>query len=568
VSRIVIDPVTRIGGHLRIEAEVENGAVTDAWSSATMFRGLELALPGRDPRDAWLLAGRICGSDNGVHALASVRAVERAVDVTIPRNARLVRNLLAGTQLVISHVTSFYGRHLPDWADLQAAATADPQAASSLARTMSDSPRSSALHFQSVRERLAAHFDTGAGGVLAGYGGAEAYRLSPEADLVLAAHYLEALDWRRSMARLHTYLGGKSPHPQTLLVGGVSLAPPWGGPARATVGEHPQRPQTSAPAALGERGMTAIAGLIAIAQAFVDQVYLPDVRYLAEGHRDEADVGRGIGNYLSFGEFPEDEAYDPGLLLPRGRIMDRGLSVVDPVDQAGVAETVAHAHYTEDGDPGRLRHPLDGRTEPAYQGPAAPVSTVADSARYSWSKAPRYYDDRVETGPLARMLVARVRGGAAGTALAGVLDGLGLEPGALLSTLGRTIARAVEAKVVADRLDGWLADLRENMAAGDLAFADLSSWDPGRWPADAEGWSLGESPRGAVGHWIRIHDRRIRDYQVVDGSTWNMSPRDGRGRRGPLEEARVGTPVRDPDRPVEILRTVHSFDPCTACGVH
>jgi len=568
VTRIAIDPVTRIGGNLRIEAEVENGVVTDAWSSATMFRGLELTLPGRDPRDAWLLAQRICGSDNGVHALASVRAVEQALGTAIPTNARLVRNLVAGSQLVTSHVTSFYGRQAPDWADFPVAAAADPRATSSLARTIGDAPGSSVVYFRAVIEQLATFAESGQLGMFAGDGGKEAYRLSPEADLVVAAHYLEALDWRRSMARLHTYFAGKSPHPQTLLVGGMSLAPPWGGPIRAEAGEHPRRPQESAPAALGDAGLTAIAGLIAEATSFVDQVFLPDVLYLADVYRDEAAIGRGIGHYLSFGEFPEDDSAEPALLLPRGRIMDRDLSVVDLVEQSGVAETVAHAHYTDDDDDAALRHPFDGRTAPRYEGPPAPVTTLAGSAKYSWSKAPRYFDDPMEVGPLARMAVVYAEGGESAAAIARVLDQLGLGPEALFSTLGRIVARAIEAKIVADRLDGWLGELRNNLGSGDLAFADLSSWDPGQWPREVEGWSLGESPRGAVGHWVRIRDRRILDYQVVDGSTWNTSPRDGRGRRGALEQALVGTPVRDPSRPVEILRTVHSFDPCTACGVH
>jgi Ni,Fe-hydrogenase I large subunit len=567
VTRIVIDPITRIGGHLRIEAEIENGVVTDAWSSATVFRGLELTLAGRDPRDAWLLAQRICGSDNGVHALASVRAVERALDISIPTNARLVRNLLAGSQLVAGHVTSFYLRHAPDWADLSAAATADPRETADLAHSISDAPKSSVAYFRAVAERLATFVESGQLGAFAGGPGTEASRLSPAADLLIAAHYLEALDWRRSMTRLGTYLGGKSPHPQSFLVGGMSLTPPWGGPARATVGEHPRRPQSSAPAALSGRGLHAITGLISGAKTFVEGVYLPDVLYLADVYRDHAEIGRGIGNYLSFGEFPEDDSDQPALLLPRGRIMDRDLSVVDAVDQSGVAETVAHAHYMDD-DAAALRHPLAGRTAPKYQGPPAPVATLAGSARYSWSKAPRYFDDPMEVGPLARMSVAYAEGGPAGIAVARILDELGLRPEALFSTLGRIVARAVEAKVVADRLAGWLLELRENLGRGDLAFADLSRWDPGRWPNEVEGWSIGESARGAVGHWLRIRDRRILDYQVVDASTWNTSPRDGRGRRGALEQALIGTPVNDPGRPVEILRTVHSFDPCTACGVH
>ena len=532
MTRIVIDPVTRIGGHLRIEADVEGGVVTDAWSAATMFRGLEPALVGRDPRDAWLLAQRICGTDNGVHALASVRAVEHALGVVVPRNARLVRNLLAGCQLVTSHVSSFYGRHAPDWADLPYAMAGAPAEAA---------------------------------------GGPRATGASPELSAVIGAHAIEALAWRRTMARLVTFLGGKSPHPQTFLVGGMSLTPPWGGPLRATVGEHPRRPGSRAPAALSQRGLAAMASLIDTARTFVDGAYLPDVLHLADVYRDRSGIGRGIGNYVSFGEFPEDDSDAPALLLPRGRIMDHDPSVVFGADQSGVAETVAHAHYADDGDGSTLRYPLDGRTSPRYGGPPAPITSIAGSTRYSWAKAPRYFDDPMETGPLARVTVAYAGGRAAGEAgmtATRIVGDLGLGADELLGTLGRTVARAVEAKIVADRLAGWLGELAANLESGDLSFIEISAWDPARWAHEAEGWSVGESARGAVGHWVRIRDRRIADYQVVDGNTWNVSPRDARGRRGALEQALLGTPVPDAADPIELLRTIRSFDPCIACATH
>jgi Ni,Fe-hydrogenase I large subunit len=244
--------------------------------------------------------------------------------------------------------------------------------------------------------------------------------------------------------------------------------------------------------------------------------------------------------------------------------MDRDLGTIDSVDQAGIGECASHAHYDE--GPG-LRHPLDGRTEPRYQGPPAPVTTLDGAARYSWAKAPRYWDDPMEVGPAARIAVAYAARGEPYSIIARFLTNLRLEPAALSSTLGRLVARAIETKIVVDRLDRWLGELKSNLASGELAFADLSDWDPSGWPAEAEGWSLGESAGGAVGHWLRIRDRRIAAYQVVDGSTWNLSPRDDRGRRGALEQALVGTPVRDPASPIDILRTIHSFDPCPGCAV-
>jgi [NiFe] hydrogenase large subunit/hydrogenase large subunit len=569
MSRIAIDPITRIGGHLRIEAEIADGAVRDAWSSGTMFRGMELILRGRDPRDAWLFAQRVCGSCTSAHALASVRAVENAFGVTVPRNARLVRNILAGTTYVLDHVVHFYHLHAFDWVDVMSALKADPASTVTLAHSISAWPQSTVPYFKGVQEKLTKLVDSGQLGLLAnGYWGHPAYRLPPEANLIVVAHYLEALDWQRRVSRIHTILGGKNPHPQTYLVGGMALAPEWGGPAPALPGEHPQQVDKKAPTALSERGLADIADLLAEARAFVEQVYVPDVLAVAGYYREWAAIGRGIGNYLSYGEFPEDESAQPRLLLPAGRVMGRALTGVEPVDQANVAESVAHSYYTYDG-PDELRHPSAGQTSPRYAGPPLPFTTLEGSTRYSWLKAPRYDGQPMEVGALARMLVGFVEGRA--EVRAGVqraVAALGGGPDALFGTLGRIVARAIEAQVIATSLAGWLNDLRGNLAGGDLALVDLAHWDPSAWPAAAAGWSLGEAPRGALGHWVAIDRNVISSYQIVDASTWNGSPRDGGDRRGAWEEALVGTPVIDPTQPLEMLRVVHSFDPCTACAVH
>jgi len=569
MTRIAIDPVTRVGGHLRIEAEVTNGVVTDAWSSGTMFRGIELILRGRDARDAWLLAQRVCGTCTGVHALASVRAVEDAIGVTIPRNARLIRNILAGSQLVQDHVVSFYHRHALDWVDLPAGLSADPVATSAFARSVSERPLSNPSYFKNAQDRLARFIDSGQPGPFAnGYWSHPAITLPPEASLMVLAHYLEALDLQRRTTRIGALLGGKNPHPQTFLVGGMALSPPWGGPKHSMAGEHPQQLERT-PEALGARGLSDLGDLMTQLRTFVEQVYVPDVLAIAGHYVDWAGIGRGLGSYLSFGDLPEDDASQPALLLPSGRVVDADLTKVAMVDQAGIAETVAHSHYSYDGDDDALRPPAEGRTEPRYAGPKAPVISLEGSAKYSWLKAPRYQGQPMEVGPLARLLVGYAAGpGDARARVDGVVARLGIGPDALLSTLGRTVARAIEAQVVAGRLGGWIGDLTANLATGDLAIADVAAWDPATWPRAAQGWALGEGPRGAVGHWIRIVDGRIADYQIVDASTWNASPRDAKGGRGPLEEALVGTPVADPARPVEILRTVRSFDPCPACAVH
>jgi Ni,Fe-hydrogenase I large subunit len=554
MTRIVVDPITRIEGHLRIEVEVANGVVTDAWSSGTMFRGLELILKGRDPRDAWIFAQRVCGVCTTVHALASVRSVEDALGVRIPRNARLVRNLIAGTQYVQDHVIHFYHLHALDWVDVVSALQADPEATSRLAQSTSDHPLSSAAYFKGVRDKLNTFVSSGQLGPFAnGYWGHPAYKLPPEANLLAVAHYLEALDWQRQVIRIHALLGAKNPHPQTYAVGGMALAL-----------------DPNSPTALNDRGLSEIAQLIAEAKTFVDQVYIPDVLAVASFYKDWAAIGRGIGNYMSYGEFPEnDSALPSAFYLPRGRIMGRDLTKVDAVDQAGVAETVAHSYYTYDGGDATPRHPWDGQTNPAYAGPKPPFESLEGYDKYSWLKSPRYDDEPMEVGPLARMLVAYASGhGDVKVAVDSVLGTLGVGPEALFSTLGRIAARAIETQLIVHRLDRWLSDLTDNLATGDLAIADGTMWDPASWPAEAQGWGFEEAPRGSLGHWIKIKDQAIENYQLVVPSTWNGSPRDAKGRRGAWEEALVGTPVADPNQPVEILRTVHSFDPCMACAVH
>jgi Ni,Fe-hydrogenase I large subunit len=544
--------------------------VADAWSTGTMFRGLELILRGRDPRDAWLFAQRVCGSCTGVQALASVRAVEHAVGATIPRNARLVRNVIAGTQYLLDHVLHFYHLHAFDWVDVESALGADPAATSTLAHATSAWPEATESHFRQARARVERFVASGQPSSFAnGPWGHPAYRLSPEANLLLVTHYLEALDWRRSVSKIHTILGGKNPHPQTFLVGGMALTPPWGGPSRGLPGEHPQQIDKRAPAALSEASLDEIAGLIATAKAFVEQVYVPDVLLVARHYPEWAALGAGIGNYLAYGEFPEDETAEPRLFLPRGRVMGRVMARVQGVEPAGVTESVTHAWYTYDGDPDGLRGPAEGETSPKYAGPPLPYASLEGSEKYSWLKAPRYEDEPMEVGPLARVLVAYVEGrDEVRAAVNRAITALGVGPDALFGTLGRIVARAVEAEVIAGRLGTWHRDLTQGLADGDLAMADLGRWDPGSWPQEARGWSLGEAPGGALGHWVTIRDRTIESYQIVDATTWNGSPRDGKGRRGAWEEALLGTPVADPDQPLEILRTLHSFDPCAACAVH
>jgi Ni,Fe-hydrogenase I large subunit len=567
MARLAIDPVTRVGGHLRVEADVAGGQVREAWSSGTMFRGIELVLRGRDPRDAWMFAERICGTCTGVHALASVRAVEQALGVTVPTNARLVRNILAVTQAIRDHVVGFYLSQLPDWVDAKAALTADPAATSRLARSLSNWPQASPEYFGGVRDRLAATIEGGQAGPWAnGYWGHPAYRLSPEQDLLLLAHGLEALDWQRRLMRIHVLMGGRDPHPQTYLVGGMSLVPDWGGPIGP--GTHPPVPDRNAPSALSDAGLSIAEDLLVGARTFVDQVFAPDVMELARAYPDWATLGAGIGRYLSYGQFPEDASDDPVQFLPAGRVSAPELAVVDTVNEGAIGESTAHAWYEDPTGPETMRRPVEGETRPAFSG-GLPITTFEGANHYSWIKAARYNGIAMEVGPLARMLVAYAQGHTdSTTALTTALTDLGMTPDGLTSTLGRIVARAVETQVLARRAGSWLGELRTNLATGDLSVADLTRWAPGSWLQPAEGWSLGEGPRGSVGHWVRIEDGVIRRYQVVDGTTWNASPRDASGNPGPMEAALVGTPVSDPSQPLEILRTVHAFSPCAACAVH
>jgi hydrogenase large subunit len=567
MARIAIDPVTRVGGHLRIEADVAAGAVHDAWSSGTMFRGIELLIAGRDPRDAWMLAERVCGTSSSVHTLASVRAVEDALGITIPKNARLIRNLLATTLAVRDHVVQFYLSQLPDWVDVAAALKADPSSTSRFARSLGPWPQSSPETFAAARDRLAAMVATGGPGPFATtYPGHPGYQLPPEQSLMLLTHGIQALDWQRELMKIHTLLGGKDPHPQSYLVGGMSLTPPWGGPP-APARQHPQLPDRNAPSALSEAGLTMVDILLGSARTFVDQVLVPDVTQLAGAYPDWGSLGAGVGNFLAYGDLAETDSENASLYLRGGRIVDRNLASAQPVDLDAVTESVAHAWYAA-GDEASMR-PAAGETRPEYTGPALPLATFEGATTYSWMKAPRYEGLPMEVGPLARVLVGYVNGqNDIQSALGTMMTTLGMQPASLFSTLGRIVARAVEAQVLAKKADSWLWELRGNLATGDLAVLDGSLWDPSSWPSAAEGIGLTEGPRGAVGHWVAIRDGAVARYQIVDASTWNGSPRDAAGTRGPWEEALVGTPVSDPGQPLEILRTLHAFAPCAACAVH
>jgi Ni,Fe-hydrogenase I large subunit len=484
-----------------------------------------------------------------------VRAVENALGITVPDNARIIRNLLEAIQFVQDHVIHFYHLHAVDWVDVVNALSADPDATSVLARSISTWPNASRDYFAGVQAKLQAFAASGQLGIFANaYWGHPAYRLPPEGNLLAVAHYLEALDWQRSVIKMHAILGGKNPHPQTYLVGGVAT---------------PVDPNSSA--AINGQRITELRSLAAQALDFVTRVYLPDLTLIASFYPEWTALGAGVGNYLSYGDFPMDASNSPASLwLPGGAIFNRNLAAPpEPLDQTQVREYVARSWYSYAGGDGVGLHPSQGETTPNYTGPRQDYEVLNTDVKYSWLKAPRYKDAAMEVGPLARMLVAYAAGHARTRQLVdATLAKLGVGASALFSTLGRVAARGIETQLIAEQLAPWIDQLDSNMRSGNLAVHNPARWDPATWPAEAVGWGATEAPRGALGHWIHIKNGKIENYQAVVATIWNGSPRDARGQRGAWEEALIGTPVADPTQPVEILRTVHSFDPCMACAVH
>ncbi len=553
MTHVVVDPITRIEGHLRIEAEVDGGVIKDAWSSSTMFRGVEMILKGRDPRDAWAFTQRLCGVCTTVHAITSIRAVENAIGANPPPNARILRNLIMSAQMVQDHVIHFYHLHALDWVDVVSALSADPKKTASLAQSISDWPLSGTAYFTGVRDKLKSFVERGQLGPFANaYWGHPAYKLPPEANLMAVAHYLQALDWQRNFIRIHAILGGKNPHLQSFLVGGMAT---------------PVDPDSQASLNVGT--IAALRELIAKGRDFVTRVYIPDVIAVGGFYKDWTQYGGGVGNFLAYGEYPENDDPQPPLFLPRGVIRARNLAQVDPMDPAKITEQVKHSWYNYEAGDDTALHPFKGETAPNYTGPTPPYDRLNTDAKYSWLKSPRYDGQPMEVGPLARMLVAYGSGHPRVKQLVdGTLKALGAGPPALFSTLGRLAARAIETQVLVEKMNDWVDALAANMARRDLRIHDNSKWDPSNWPKECYGAGFHEAPRGALGHWVHIKDGAIVNYQCVVPSTWNAGPRDAAGNRGPYESALLGNPIAKADQPLELLRTIHSFDPCMACGVH
>jgi hydrogenase large subunit len=558
---IVVDPVTRIEGHLRIEAKFDGSVITQASSSGTMVRGIEIILRGRDPRDAWAFAQRICGVCTLVHGIASVRAVEDALKYAIPANAQLIRNLMVATQFVHDHVMHFYHLHALDWVDVVSALKADPRATSALAQSISTYARSSPGYFADVQSRVKTLVESGQLGIFANaYWGNTLYKLPPEANLMAVAHYLDALEWQRQIVQVQTIFGGKNPHPNVLVGGAPSAISVHAGAGTGST-------------AVNVVGLQKVAGLIEQMRRFVDEVYLPDVLAIASFYKDWFKTGEGTGNFLTYGDFPAMGSQDPKtFLVPRGAILGRDLSHIQEIDLAadeGIQEFVAHSWYDYQAGKDTGLHPYKGETQLNYSGPPPPYQHLDTSASYSWLKSPRWKGNAMETGPLARILMLYAAGHEPTKDLADkTLAQLGLPLEALFSTMGRTASRALECKILADAMPQWYGGLMANIAAGDVRTFNETLWEPSTWPAHAQGVGFVEAPRGSLAHWIVIDDGIISNYQAVVPTTWNAGPRDAAGTEGPYEAALKGQSVLDPKQPLEILRTIHSFDPCLACAVH
>ena len=556
-ERVVVDPITRIEGHLRIEAQMDGDRIAKAYSAGTMVRGIEIILRGRDPRDAWAFAQRICGVCTLVHGLASIRAVENALDYPIPPNAQLIRNLMNGAQYVHDHVMHFYHLHALDWVDVVSALNADPAATSALAQSLSSYPKSSPGYFSDMKKKLKTFVEGGQLGIFAnGYWGHPAYKLPPEANLMAVAHYLEALTWQRDVAKLHTIFGGKNPHPN-FLVGGVACPI-----------------DLNSDSAINAARLAQVQEIINKMQVFVDQVYIPDLLAIAGFYKDWGGRGEGLGNFLTYGDFPEKGMDDPSsFLIPSGAILNRDLSTIHDVDMNAadeIQEYVSHSWYDYDGGKNEGLHPYDGETSLNYSGPTPPYKQLDVDESYSWLKSPRWKGHAMEVGPLARVLMLYASGHEQTKELVGMtLRTLDVPVDALFSTLGRTAARGLETKIIGDMMQTWYNNLVANIKAGDTKTHNEKLWEPSTWPKQAKGVGFMEAPRGGLAHWIVIEDGIIKNYQAVVPSTWNAGPRDQNGQPGAYEAAlQDNHTLHDVKQPIEILRTIHSFDPCIACAVH
>jgi len=535
LKKIVIDPITRIEGHLRAEVEIDDeGIVQEAYVSGQLFRGIEIILKGRDPRDAGLLAGRICGVCTNSHFRAAVSSVEDAYSIQAPQNGEIIRDLMSLALFLQDHVVHFYHLHLLDFVDVTKALEADPKRTSKTAHLYSTKPyTNSHAHYISVKERLAKFVKSGRLGPFSnGYWGHSDYKLSPEENLLLLSHYLEALKFQSNISKAIAIFGAKTPHPQTIVVGGI----------------------TSVADMLNPQRLNDFIFILKDAKDFIDRAYLPDMKLLAKAYKEEIKVGSGrsVGNFLSVGGYRFDKENQ---LFESGVIYGHDLENVESFDEHKITEEVERAWYKDD--------------KPYYTdlNEDGTLKTARADDKYSWIKAPRYDSKPMESGPLARVLISYQKGNRFIKPFVDeFLAFCDLELLDLSSTVGRNAARAIESAYISEYIFKFINQLVEN-----IKYYDTDTWTKftfGTLPKETKGRAFFEVPRGVLSHFINIEDQKIQNYQVIAPTTWNASPKDGKDQRGPYEEALIGIKLHDPSQPLEVLKVLHSFDPCLACAVH
>jgi quinone-reactive Ni/Fe-hydrogenase large subunit len=541
-KKIVIDPITRIEGHLRIEVEIDDeGLVQEAWASGQLFRGIETIIKGRDPRDTGLIAQRICGVCTNVHYRASISAVENAYGMSLPRNAEIIRNLVTLSLFVQDHIVHYYHLHSLDYVDVVNALEADSAQANERAKAFHSYPyRSSPGHYDAIKEKLASFVKAGRLGLFAnGYWGHDAYRFSPEENLIHMSHYLEALRVQRELSKAVAIFAGKTPHPQNLVVGGV----------------------TSVADMLNPQRINDFMFIIKDARDFIERAYLPDMKMLVAAYGDEikAGYGRGSGNFMACGGYAfgsKERLFEDGVIYAHD------FETIEPFDETHISEEASRSWYVDDAP----KSPYDETTEPFYTD-LNPDGTLKSEGKYSWVKAPRYKGFPMEVGPLSRMIVGYVKNSAIiRPYMERFMEATGMELLDFSTTIGRNAARAVEAQICADYIFGFVSEMIEN-----IKYYDEETWSKYVFetlPQHAQGRGIFEVPRGVLGHFVKIKDAKVENYQAVVPTTWNASPKDAKNVRGPYEESLVGIKLANPAMPLEVLRVVHSFDPCLACAVH
>lgn len=547
MTRSIIDPITRIEGHLRVEMEVDNGVVTDAWVSGGCFRGMELVVQDRTPEDAAQIVQRICGVCPVSHTHASSLAGEAAYGIVIPNQARIIRNLVEGGQFLHSHILWLYTLAALDYVNPLNALNANVGKAYDL---MEAAGTSCSTDLKTLMGTLTKFANNGqlsifSGGWFLDGQAPEAYKLDPEADLICTAHYLEALNMQAKASEICGLIGGKMPHIMTLVPGGTAFVPT-------------------------EEKLDELYSITREIRDWVDSTMLPDTKIIASAYPEALGFGRGCGRYVAWGVFQRENFEMADRYMPSGVVYaNDGLRLEDP-DPSLIKEYVGHSWYVGDSN----LNPKEGVTDPLYteyyvagtehEENGHMIGTVND--RYTWSKGPSYNGECMEAGPFSRVLAAYLRGGEKNRYIVNNLDklmaDLNLTLPQLQSTLGRVAARQVECSYIAHLMVDWVDELIEALKGGDSEYF--------RAPEHLTGYGCGmwEAPRGALYHDEHVDNGRITGYQIIIPTTWNIAPRNAEGVRGPMEQALIGTPVANVDAPINALRTVHSFDPCTACAVH